>query len=63
MMCIGMCVDKNPAAITDFAALVAESAAPGPAWALLVAAALSGRADGRRPKTRSRPRCNAWSAQ
>ena len=37
-----MCVDKDPAAIIDFTALVAESAAAGPPWALVFAAALSG---------------------
>ena len=42
-----MCVDKNPTDIIDFAALVAESAAAGPPWALVFAAALSGQ--GRQP--------------
>ena len=46
-----MCVDKDPADITDFAALVAESAAAGPPWALVFAAALSGQ--GRQPPTDS----------
>ena len=46
-----MCVGKDPADITDFAALVAESAAAGPPWALVFAAALSGQ--GRQPPTDS----------
>jgi hypothetical protein len=37
-----MCVDKDPATLADFAALVAEAAIAGPAWALVFAAALSG---------------------
>jgi hypothetical protein len=37
-----MCVDKDPHALADFAALVDEAAALGPAWALVFAAALSG---------------------
>lgn len=37
-----MCVDKDRADITDFAALVAESDAAGPPWALVFTAALSG---------------------
>ncbi len=43
-----MCVDKDPAALADFGALVDEAAASGPAWALVFAAALSGSA-GRAP--------------
>lgn len=46
-----MCVDKDPAALADFAALVAEAEAaapPGPPWALVFAAALSG-SGGRAP--------------
>ena len=46
-----MCVDKALVDITDFAALVAESAAAGPPWALVFAAALSGQ--GRQPPTDS----------
>lgn len=38
-----MCVAKDPAALVGFAALVAESEIAGPAWALVFAAALSGR--------------------
>ena len=37
-----MCVDKDPRALTDFQALLAESATLGPHWALVFAAALSG---------------------
>lgn len=37
-----MCVDKDPGALVDFAALVNEAAIAGPAWALVFAAALSG---------------------
>lgn len=37
-----MCVDKDPAALQDFAALKAEAAAMGPEWVLVFAAALSG---------------------
>lgn len=37
-----MCVDKDPGAVADFAALAAEAATAGPAWALVFAAALSG---------------------
>jgi hypothetical protein len=37
-----MCVDKDPATVTDFAALVAEAAQAGPPWALVFAAALAG---------------------
>jgi hypothetical protein len=43
-----MCVDKDPQAIADFAALVAEAATLGPPWTLVFAAALSGQA-GRPP--------------
>ena len=43
-----MCVDKDPGALADFAALVDEAASLGPAWALVFAAALSGAA-GRPP--------------
>ncbi len=39
-----MCVDKDPHALADFQALVVEAATLGPAWALVFAAALSGRA-------------------
>lgn len=39
-----MCVDKDPADIQDFAALRAESLTLGADWALVFAAALSGRA-------------------
>jgi hypothetical protein len=38
-----MCVDKDPHALADFQALVAEAATLGPGWALVFAAALSGR--------------------
>ena len=38
-----MCVDKDPAVLQDFAALKAEAAAMGPEWALVFAAAMSGR--------------------
>lgn len=37
-----MCVDKDPHALADFQALLAEAATLGPAWALVFAAALSG---------------------
>ena len=37
-----MCVDKDPAELPDFAALLAEASAMGPGWALVFAAALSG---------------------
>ena len=37
-----MCVDKDPAAIADFAALVDEAATVGADWAVVFAAALSG---------------------
>ncbi|MBI3369410.1 MAG: ribonucleotide reductase subunit alpha [Burkholderiales bacterium] len=43
-----MCVDKDPAALADFDALVAEAATLGPPWALVFAAALPGR-DGQPP--------------
>ena len=39
-----MCVGKDPHALTDFEALVAEATTLGPPWALLFAAAMSGRA-------------------
>jgi len=38
-----MCVDKDPADLQDFAALQAEASALGSDWALVFAAALSGR--------------------
>lgn len=38
-----MCVDKDPAELKDFAALQAEALAMGQDWALVFAAALSGR--------------------
>ncbi len=38
-----MCVDKDPQALADFAALMTESAVAGPPWALMFAAALGGR--------------------
>jgi len=37
-----MCVDKDPQALADFAALVDEATTLGPEWALVFAAALSG---------------------
>ena len=37
-----MCVDKDPGALADFAALADEATLAGPAWALVFAAALSG---------------------
>ena len=37
-----MCVDKDPAELTDFAALCEEAAAMGQPWVLVFAAALSG---------------------
>ena len=46
-----MCVDKDPAEIADFAALVDEAATLGADWALVFAAALSGTAG--RPPTDS----------
>ena len=39
-----MCVDKAPSELSDFAALAAEAAQAGPPWAIVFAAALSGRA-------------------
>lgn len=47
-----MCVDKDPGALTDFAALAAEAATLGPDWALVFAAALSGQ--GGQPPSASR---------
>lgn len=38
-----MCVGKDPSALADFASLLEESATAGPPWALVFAAALSGR--------------------
>jgi hypothetical protein len=38
-----MCVDKEAAALADFAALCAEAAMAGPPWAIVFSAALSGR--------------------
>lgn len=46
-----MCVDKDPAELVDFAALAAEAAVMGPAWALVFAAALPGH--GTRPPSDS----------
>jgi hypothetical protein len=46
-----MCVDKDPHTLADFAALVAEAATLGPAWALVFAAAMSGQ--GGQPPTAS----------
>ncbi|MBI5721117.1 MAG: ribonucleotide reductase subunit alpha [Burkholderiales bacterium] len=46
-----MCVDKDPRALADFAALVGEAAELGPHWALVFAAALPGR--GGQPPTDS----------
>lgn len=43
-----MCVDKDPGALANFAALVEEASGLGPPWALVFAAALSG-SDGRPP--------------
>ena len=37
-----MCVDKDPGALADFAALIDEASSLGPDWALVFAAALSG---------------------
>jgi hypothetical protein len=37
-----MCVDKDPAALVNFAALADEATLAGPPWALVFAAALSG---------------------
>ncbi|MGQ3055020.1 MAG: ribonucleotide reductase subunit alpha [Roseateles sp.] len=38
-----MCVDKDPAELSDFDALAAEARHAGPAWQLLFTAALAGR--------------------
>ncbi|MEP7280795.1 MAG: ribonucleotide reductase subunit alpha [Rubrivivax sp.] len=38
-----MCVDKDPGALADFAALIDEAATLGAQWALMFAAALSGK--------------------
>ena len=46
-----MCVDKTPDELASFADLAAESARAGPPWAIVFAAALSGR-DGRAPTPR-----------
>jgi hypothetical protein len=46
-----MCVDKDPALLADFAALVAEAATLAPHWALVFAAALPGQ--GRNPPAAS----------
>jgi hypothetical protein len=46
-----MCVDKAPAELADFEALLAESRLAGPAWQVVFAAALSGRAG--RPPSKS----------
>ncbi len=43
-----MCVDKDPGALADFAALAAQASTLGPQWALMFAAALSG-VDGHPP--------------
>jgi hypothetical protein len=43
-----MCVDKDPQAMTGFDALADEARGFGQSWALVFAAALSGR-DGREP--------------
>jgi hypothetical protein len=43
-----MCVDKSPAELSGFDALVAESRKAGPPWQVMFAAALSGR-EGRPP--------------
>ena len=45
-----MCVDKDPAELADFAALVDEASTMGAAWALVFAAALPGTA-GRPPSS------------
>ncbi len=37
-----MCVDKDPADLADFQALVTEAATLGPEWALVFAGAMSG---------------------
>ncbi len=44
-----MCVDKDPAELQDFAALQAEAVTMGHDWALVFAAAMSGR--GQQPPT------------
>jgi hypothetical protein len=46
-----MCVDKAPGELTTFAALVEESRAAGPEWALVFVAALAGKA-GRAPTSK-----------
>ena len=46
-----MCVDKDPGALVDFAALVDEASRLGPDWTLVFAAALSGNS-GRPPSDR-----------
>ena len=38
-----MCVDKSPAELSDFSALVAESAGMGQSWSMMLVGALSGR--------------------
>tara|TARA_R110002051_G_scaffold218319_1_gene282163 strand:+ start:145 stop:552 length:408 start_codon:yes stop_codon:yes gene_type:complete len=43
-----MCVDKAPAELADFAALVSESHRAGPPWSVVFAASLGGRV-GRAP--------------
>ncbi|MBL8346146.1 MAG: ribonucleotide reductase subunit alpha [Rubrivivax sp.] len=43
-----MCVDKDPTALVDFAALASEAATHSPDWVLVFAAALPGRG-GRAP--------------
>jgi hypothetical protein len=40
-----MCVDKDPASLPDFETLVTEARPLVPDWALLFAAALSGKGD------------------
>lgn len=46
-----MCVDKAPGELTTFAALVEESRAAGPEWALVFVAALAGKG-GRAPTSK-----------
>jgi len=46
-----MCVDKVPGELTTFAALVEESRAAGPEWALVFVAALAGKG-GRAPTSK-----------
>lgn len=46
-----MCVDKAPAELADFEALLAEFGLAGPPWQVVFAAALSGRAG--RPPSKS----------